>query len=113
MSRRFARALPVLAGLAACGLLYQNTAAWRGADLSHLRSPRRYWEDLTVASTSYLSRGQDLQPASVGSAEGVDKRHAYERRVPPLLEGFRPWQFWRTIPISVITMLTTGKASLW
>ncbi|MBI3931956.1 MAG: hypothetical protein HY317_00950 [Acidobacteria bacterium] len=93
----------VLAGLSACVLLGYDTAARRSGDLASLRTPRRFWEDVTVAASHHLDRGdpRPVPTATVAGGAGADLRHAYQRYLSRVAgeAGVRPWQFWRTVPV--------------
>ena len=100
-----ARRLPALIpGLAAVALLFAHTALWRGErELSQLRTPRRYWEDVGIASSAFHrgARAPSPPPIVIGVGPGPELRRAYQRFVSRAAEeaGIRPWQFWRTVPI--------------
>jgi hypothetical protein len=93
-----ALALSVLPGT----VLLLNVAAWRAdLDLRQLPASRRFWEELSIASTQYL---EDREPsrfeaASIGSWPGSSFRERMRSFVPRLVErqAIRPWQFWRTL----------------
>lgn len=88
------------AALLATILFASNTTAWRGSDLSRLRTPRRYWEDLTIAATNHApNRPKDV--VSIDSPEGADLRHSYRRYMVRMFgrSPLRPWEFWRTVPV--------------
>jgi hypothetical protein len=98
------RLLGGLAALVSCGLLVFNTASRRSeSDLSKLRTPRRYWEDLSVAIARYVgdSSAAPTRQLPIDSGEGADLAHSYARFVTRTVreENLKPWQFWRTITI--------------
>jgi hypothetical protein len=96
------RAVALAAGLAAWALLAWNTAAWRPGELDNLqRHTRRYWEEVTVATSQYLNAGRDARHASLASNEGGALYKDYKRYMPRAASetGLRPWQFWRTIKV--------------
>jgi hypothetical protein len=98
------RLFGLLAGALACGLLVVHTAQWRGErGLGQLRTPRRYWEDVSVASCVFYRGGRPPteEAVVVGSGSGPELRRAYERFVSQAADeaGIRPWQFWRMVPI--------------
>jgi hypothetical protein len=97
------RLVGTLGAVVSVVLLVFNTAERRSeSDLSKLRTPRRYWEDLSVAISRYVGEAPALEtPPAIDSPEGVDLTHSYERFVARTARegGLKAWQFWRTIPI--------------
>jgi hypothetical protein len=93
----------LLGGTLASALLLWHTAYWHAgaADLSALRTPRRYWEDLTVAATRWLDRDERAQGVSINSAEGAELRLGFQRWLArtAAAEGVAVWEFWRTVPV--------------
>ena len=110
MTTKLARARkwlePLGLGVALWGLLFFNAAARRsGWDLTNLRLPRRYWEDVTVATVNYqrgtgfLYRGQawDWWSARIATKLKAMLPEALSRG------EVRSWQFWRTVPCRYFT----------
>ena len=97
---------PLGLGVALWGLLFLNAAVRRSDwDLTNLRLPRRYWEDVTVATVNYqrgtgfLYRGQawDWWSARIATKLKVMLPDALSR------DAVRSWQFWRTVPCRYFT----------
>ena len=92
---------PVALGVALWGLLLFNAVPRRAlSDLTKPNLPRRFWEDLTVATVNY-QRGTD----SVYCGRAWDpwsERIAAELKatLPETAQrlDLRSWQFWRTLP---------------
>jgi ABC-type multidrug transport system fused ATPase/permease subunit len=81
-------------------LLLYNTAYWRSSDLSELRTPRRYWEDVSIAASRLLADpAHGASPISVGSPPGQARIDDYARFLQRGAEAqdLKPWEFWRTL----------------
>ena len=92
----------LLGGSLASGLLLWHTAYWRaGTDLLALPTPRRYWEDLTVAATRLLDRDGNAERVSINSAEGAELRLGFQRSLAraAAADGLAAWEFWRTVAV--------------
>ena len=87
----------LVAALLATGLLTVNQLHWRGGDLRRLHASRRYWEDLTIATTGFYDAGGPR--FSIQSLDGNQLRHALRRYVLRTTSGMPAWPFWRTIPV--------------
>jgi hypothetical protein len=87
-------------GVAALLLLVSNALRLANVEIDRLHAPRRYWEDITVAS-SWLAQGRPgAQARDIGSAPA--RRDALQERLEQAVErnAIRPWQFWRTVPVA-------------
>jgi hypothetical protein len=71
----------------------------READLSELRSPRRYWEDVCAGAKDFLDHKYGPEPATGASMGPDEASEACSRLVigGTSRQTVRPWQFWRTI----------------
>ena len=90
----------VSAGLLASALLLFNTAANREREFARLSTPRRFWEDLTVAAAG-LAHGEWPGAPEPGAAKRLAAmRLTTERAIiaGALDAGIRPWQPFRTLP---------------
>jgi hypothetical protein len=86
---------------AAASLLLLSSSALRLADVAidRLPAPRRYWEDLTVATSQLAPALPDREARDIGAAQA--RRHALQRSLEASveLEAIRPWEFWRTVRV--------------
>lgn len=94
----------VLLGVLGSTLLAYNAAAWRSDDVGHLRSPRRYWEDLGTAMSSYFASqtGEgDRQVIGLQSQARAKRLKQYRRHVIRAVaaQDIRAWEFWRSIRV--------------
>ena len=83
-------------------VLLVDTVSWHGATrLDHLRAPRRYWEDLAIATANYLYASHPRAEPERAIDDEPDYRAALQRRVLRSVdeEGIRFWQFWRCVPM--------------
>jgi hypothetical protein len=71
------------------------------AELSALPTPRRYWEDLTVAATRFLDSDGQAERVSINSAEGAELRLGFQRSLAraAAADGLADWEFWRTVAV--------------
>jgi hypothetical protein len=92
-----------LLGVAVLGaVLLVNTVSWHGAtQLDHLRAPRRYWEDLAIATANYLDASHPRGQPERAVDEVPEYRAALQRRVLRSVDqqGIRFWEPWRTVPM--------------
>jgi len=100
----FSRIATVAAGALICALCITNMIAWHAAtDLSRLPAPRRYWEDLSMATANFLAAAQPTGSPrlSINDGRAQDYRRQLQGYVVKTVKAheIRPWEFWRTIPI--------------
>jgi len=83
-------------------LLLLHTGAARSGGLAGLRTPRRFWEDVSVAA-SWALAGSERGAAvlGIGSTPGQQRIDRYQQLFTAASDelGLRPWQFWRTVHI--------------
>jgi hypothetical protein len=91
---------PVAAGLFASALLLYNTAASRERDLDRLLTPRRFWEDVTVAASCLAHRTWPGAPAPNAAARLPAARNLAEAAILDAAAeaGIGPAQPFRTVP---------------
>lgn len=91
------------AGLLACGLLFWNVSERPDNQLKDQKAARRYWEDVSVAISSFFYAGPqaDVATINVGEPAAMDYRHHYEGYLLRMVDeqGIQPWEFWRTVRI--------------
>ena len=83
-------------------------------DLARLRSPRRYWEDLSVAVNQHLDRKwPETTPDPPGNVDDASSLCSILVTRATKLQGIRPWEFWRTIPekplLAIDDLLADGR----
>src|SRR5881397_626790 len=92
----------VLQCLLACLLFLFNFVAWTTSNFDRVQQPRRYGEDMSVATTAYLERRQPTGAPSIKLSSPAALRYAVDLQAfmleTELRHGLRPWQFWRTLP---------------
>lgn len=105
VSSEHVRRLPadrVLQCLFACLLFLFNFVAWTTSNFDRVQQPRRYGEDMSVATTAYLERRQPTGAPSIKLSSPAALRYAVDLQAfmleTELRLGLRPWQFWRTLP---------------
>jgi hypothetical protein len=98
-------------GLVACALLYGNLLWSNGdTDLAHLRSGRRYWEDLSVGIKQYFDA---TRPASRRTGDIDQAWPSTNGMIVRLVRraGVPAWQFWRTLPDESVLPLRNQLAA--
>ena len=88
--------------LVGCLLFVFNFVAWTASNLDRVQKPRRYGEDMSVATTAYLERVQPTGAPAVKLSSAAALRYELDLQAfmleTELRLGLRPWQFWRTLP---------------
>ena len=96
-------ALGILACLAACVPFLFNFVAWTASSYDRVQKLRRYGEDMSVATTSYLERREPTGSPAIKLSSIAAQRYGLGLQATMLKEeqqlGLRPWQFWRTLPV--------------